>query len=144
MIVTIIAERISNILATIETVSGERKQRAVFTRELAWRYQLILLPTMLPNQRDELARSKFFNFPRRFGLGYSDQSLRFARFADRDDQAAANAELCNQWIRNLWSTGGHQDCIVWRVRVPSECAVKSLYRGVVDSQFANPRLCFTG
>src|SRR5215213_8808951 len=77
-------------------------------------------------------------------IGFNDanQSLTVTRVAHWNDKTPARFELRNQWFRNCWTTSSHEDRVVRSVCRPTECAVKTLYGGVVDSERANSRLCF--
>ena len=91
---------------------------------------------MLTNQRYKLAGAVFFDLMCRFRLDHSHQFLRFAGFANRNHQTAADFQLRDQWIRNPWPTGRDQDSVIGPVRIPSQRAIESLDRGIIDSQFA--------
>src|SRR5690349_8630636 len=71
---------------------------------------------------------------------YSNQTLTLTRFSDRHDQPATDLQLRNQRLRNRWTTSSNKDSIVRRVCRPTERAVKTLHRRVVDPELANARL----
>ena len=97
---------------------------------------------MLAHQRHECASTMLLFLVALFRLDNANKSLRFARRSYRNHQSPANLQLRDQRLRNVWSARRDEDRVVGRVRTPTECAVKTLYRGVVDVQLSDPRLRF--
>src|SRR6185369_10494967 len=83
-----------------------------------------------------------FFFRSAIGFDDANQSLTLTRLAHRHDETPSEFELRKQWIRNCWTTGSNEDGVVRSVCGPTECAVKTFHRGVVDSELANSRLGF--
>src|SRR6185503_11957407 len=99
---------------------------------------LSIRPAVLADQWDKSATAVIFFLAPSFGLYHSNQSLTLTRIADRNNQSPAHFQLCDQWLRNSWTTGSDQDSIVRRICCPTECAVKTLYGGVVDLELPDP------
>src|SRR5215471_11542319 len=77
-----------------------------------------------------------------FGLDYAHETLTLTSITDWNHQASANFQLHNQRLRNQRPAGGNENRVVGRVRSPTEGSVESFDGRVVDSESANPRLCF--
>src|ERR1051325_2701522 len=77
-----------------------------------------------------------------FSFDDADQPLTLARLTDGHHQTPAHFELRNQRIRNGWTTGSDEDRVVRGVRRPAECAVKTLYGRVVNSELSDSCLGF--
>ena len=78
-----------------------------------------------------------------FRLDDTDEFLRLTRFANWNHQTASDFQLRDQRIGNAWPTGRYQDPIIGAVSAPTERAIKSFNRSVVDSEVSDPSLRFT-
>src|SRR5712692_6634075 len=103
---------------------------------------LIRGPTVLANQWHKLAGAMFFDLIAGFRLDHAHQTLRLARFANRNYQTTTDLQLRDQGIGHAWSTSRDQNSIVRCMCVPAERAVKSLDRRIVDPKFAYAGLRF--
>src|SRR5713226_6980967 len=101
---------------------------------------LIRGPSVLANQWHKLAGAMLFDLIASFRLDHAHQTLRLARFANRNHQAASDLQLRDQSIGHARSAGRDQNSLVRRMRAPTERAVKSLDRRIVDPKFANAGL----
>src|SRR5258707_14967300 len=126
------AERIAIILPIILSSS----------RLLSTAVCLLPLPPVLTNQWHKLARAVFFDLSPSFRLDHAHQTLRLARFADRNYQTTANLQLRDQRFGNLRPTCCYQNSIIWPVSAPAERTVKSLDRRIVNPEGANAGLRF--
>src|SRR5260370_4710878 len=98
----------------------------------------VLLPSVLANQRNELAGAVLFSLGAALSLDYAQQLLRFGCCSNRNHQTTASFQLRNQWIWNLWSSRRHQNSIVRGVPAPTERAVEGFNCRVVNSELAHP------
>src|SRR4051812_15001505 len=104
---------------------------------------LCLLPSMLANERYELAIPVVFILLSVFGLDHSDQFLRFARLTDWNHQATTNFQLRHQWTGNSRPAGGNENRLVRTMCAPAQRAIESLNRRIVNTKFAYAPLSFS-
>jgi len=69
-----------------------------------------------------------------FTLDDADEFLRLTRFANGNHQTASDFQLARSRIGECVATGRYQDPIIGAVSAPTERAIKSLNRSVVDFQ----------
>src|ERR1043166_5594137 len=95
---------------------------------------LLLLPSVLPDERNKPARAVLFDLRLGFGFDHSHQLLRLSRGADGNYEAASHFQLGHERIGNARPAGSYQNRIVWPMAAPSQRSVESFHSRVVDSQ----------
>ncbi len=78
-----------------------------------------------------------------FRFYYPDESLRFASLANWNHEPATDFQLRDKRIGNSWSAGRDQDRLVWAMCAPTQRAVKSFDRRIVNTKLADAALRFS-
>src|SRR6185369_9031501 len=99
---------------------------------------LLHCPSMLSNQWHKCTRSVLFAFVSRFSFDHPHQALTLASFADWNYEPPTERELRNQRLRNYRSAGRDENCVIRRVRFPTQRPIERLDRRVVNTECANP------
>jgi len=96
-------------------------------------------PAVPPDELNKLAEAMIFASDAGFGSDDSYKHLLFG-VSNRNDQLTPDAQLLDEWLRDLGAACCNKDPVIRRVLAPADCAVEPLDRRVITSESPNVSL----